>query len=97
MNKTQLLQAFGGIHRMMEQKRDYLIELDARNGDGDLGISMDQGFAAAEKAIADSSAASHREKEGQNRKEKRAGLSGSLKKEKRCRPIDLHRAKNEEK
>ena len=56
MNKTQLLRAFGGIHRMMEQKRDYLIELDARNGDGDLGISMDQGFAAAEKAIADSDA-----------------------------------------
>ena len=24
-------------------------------------------------------------------------MSGSLKKEKRCRPIDLHRAKNEEK
>jgi dihydroxyacetone kinase len=33
----------------MTENRDYLIELDQQNGDGDLGISMSDGF----KAIAD--------------------------------------------
>ena len=32
---------------MMAAQRQYLIELDQRNGDGDLGISMSDGFAAA--------------------------------------------------
>ncbi len=35
------------ISDTMAANRQYLIELDQRNGDGDLGISMSEGFAAA--------------------------------------------------
>lgn len=38
--------AFSAISRRMTENRSYLIELDAQNGDGDLGISMDTGFKA---------------------------------------------------
>lgn len=43
---------FKAISGMMAANRQYLIELDQRNGDGDLGISMDEGFAAAYGAVA---------------------------------------------
>jgi dihydroxyacetone kinase-like protein len=37
----------------MNENKDYLIELDANSGDGDLGLTMSKGFAAAkEKANA---------------------------------------------
>jgi dihydroxyacetone kinase-like protein len=39
--------AMGEIAAVMAENRQYLIELDQRNGDGDLGISMAEGFAAA--------------------------------------------------
>ncbi|MFH1511987.1 MAG: DAK2 domain-containing protein, partial [Bacillota bacterium] len=39
--------AMRAISDTMKNSRSYLIELDQRNGDGDLGISMDEGFAAA--------------------------------------------------
>lgn len=52
MTKQHLLAALEAIHATMAEHRAYLIELDARNGDGDLGISMDQGFAAAARAAA---------------------------------------------
>jgi dihydroxyacetone kinase-like protein len=42
------------ISAIMAQKRDYLIELDSVVGDGDLGLTMSDGFAAAAKAAADS-------------------------------------------
>jgi len=42
------------ISRTMTANRQYLIELDQRNGDGDLGVSMDEGFAAACLSINDS-------------------------------------------
>lgn len=35
------------ISELMTDNREYLIRLDQVNGDGDLGISMDDGFAAA--------------------------------------------------
>lgn len=35
------------ISDVMAREKDYLIALDQRNGDGDLGISMASGFAAA--------------------------------------------------
>ncbi len=38
--------AFSSISNQMAANREYLIELDAQNGDGDLGISMDSGFKA---------------------------------------------------
>lgn len=38
----------------MSENRQYLIELDQRNGDGDLGISMSEGYAAATAAVCSS-------------------------------------------
>lgn len=43
------------IANTMAENRQYLIELDQRNGDGDLGISMAEGFASA-SAFVDASA-----------------------------------------
>ena len=34
------------ISQVMARNRDYLVELDQRNGDGDLGISMEEGYRA---------------------------------------------------
>ena len=42
------------ISDTMAANRQYLIELDQRNGDGDLGISMSEGFAAASKFVFES-------------------------------------------
>ncbi len=44
--------AFAAISRKMTENREYLIQLDAQNGDGDLGISMDTGFKAVTDYIA---------------------------------------------
>lgn len=52
MKKKELLIALGAVHDAMAKNRDYLVELDARSGDGDLGISMERGFAAAKDAVA---------------------------------------------
>ncbi len=51
MNKLHLTEAVRTIKELMVEKADYLAELDARFGDGDLGISMSQGFTAATKAM----------------------------------------------
>lgn len=55
LNKESLREAFAHIAIVMEQNRQYLIELDQRNGDGDLGISMADGYAAANASIQQSS------------------------------------------
>lgn len=47
LNAGTLSRIFSSISELMEQNRDYLIRLDQVNGDGDLGISMDDGFRAA--------------------------------------------------
>lgn len=44
--------AFDEIARLMEKHREELIELDSRAGDGDLGISMYEGFAAVAQQAA---------------------------------------------
>lgn len=46
MNAESLKKAMGTISALMTQNKDYLVELDAQNGDGDLGISMSGGYAA---------------------------------------------------
>ena len=51
LDAATLSTAIGAIAATMKQNREYLIELDQRNGDGDLGISMDEGFAAAYAAV----------------------------------------------
>lgn len=47
MTPTSLREAMAAISRVMSENKDYLIELDQQNGDGDLGISMSGGFSAA--------------------------------------------------
>ncbi len=49
MNAADLRGALAKVSAVMAQNRDYLVELDQQNGDGDLGISMDTGF----KAVSD--------------------------------------------
>lgn len=46
MKASDIKNIFLEISKMISEKRDYLIELDQQNGDGDLGISMDAGFKA---------------------------------------------------
>lgn len=43
-NADDLRGAFRAIAKTMADQRAYLIELDQRNGDGDLGISMADGY-----------------------------------------------------
>ena len=46
MDLNALRAAVRQISQVMAQNKDYLIELDQRNGDGDLGISMAEGYRA---------------------------------------------------
>jgi len=46
MNKQTLIGAVACISEKMRENKQYLIELDAKFGDGDLGISMVSGFSA---------------------------------------------------
>ena len=52
MNAQTLVGAMSSISHLMTENRDYLIELDQQNGDGDLGISMAAGFKAASDYLA---------------------------------------------
>lgn len=47
MNAVSVKEAMERISRKMNENKDYLIKLDQQNGDGDLGVSMSEGFAAA--------------------------------------------------
>lgn len=47
MNRKTVAGVIEAISKEMTANRDYLIELDQVNGDGDLGISMDDGYRAA--------------------------------------------------
>jgi len=47
MNRISVTGIIKAISNLMTENRDYLIELDQVNGDGDLGISMDDGYRAA--------------------------------------------------
>jgi dihydroxyacetone kinase-like protein len=49
MNVQTLNKAMKSVSDVMAANKDYLVELDQRNGDGDLGISMAAGF----KAVSD--------------------------------------------
>lgn len=46
MDVKKLAAAISAISATMEANRDYLVALDQQNGDGDLGITMAQGYAA---------------------------------------------------
>lgn len=43
---SEIKKGISFIAKEMTENRDYLVELDQRNGDGDLGISMSEGFNA---------------------------------------------------
>lgn len=46
MNRESVNKIMEAISKEMSANRDYLVELDQVNGDGDLGISMDDGYRA---------------------------------------------------
>jgi dihydroxyacetone kinase-like protein len=52
MNAVSLNGVIVSISTLISKNRDYLVELDQQNGDGDLGISMAAGFKAAEDYLA---------------------------------------------
>jgi len=55
ITKDIILDVLIEIAKTMDDEKDYLIELDQQNGDGDLGISMSAGFNAAVNAFKDDS------------------------------------------
>jgi len=46
---TDIRSIVSGIARLMTEKKDELISLDGAMGDGDLGLTMEKGFAAAQE------------------------------------------------
>lgn len=50
MDLKYLLKLLKCLKKIMEENREYLIDLDSVVGDGDLGLTMSDGFAAAYKA-----------------------------------------------
>ncbi len=55
MNREELLNAVSAIRKIMVRNAGHLAELDGRYGDGDLGITMKQGFDAIKNYIENSS------------------------------------------
>lgn len=53
MNLASLRRAMKSICAVMDENRDYLIELDQQNGDGDLGLSMCSGFHAVDTFVSE--------------------------------------------
>lgn len=51
ITRTTLAGAVVSISELMTTNRDYLVQLDQVNGDGDLGISMDDGFRALTESL----------------------------------------------
>lgn len=52
LNKAMLAKGIDAILAQMTENREYLIELDQQNGDGDLGISMCDGFRNVKECLA---------------------------------------------
>ena len=52
MDREKLAGIFHAVSRVLDENKDYLIELDQQNGDGDLGISMSGGFRAVSRYVA---------------------------------------------
>ena len=50
MNAESMREGLRKISRRMDENREYLIQLDQQNGDGDLGVSMSEGFRARQRA-----------------------------------------------
>lgn len=51
MDKSDILNGIRAISKLIDENKDYLIQLDQQAGDGDLGISMSDGFHAVLKYL----------------------------------------------
>jgi dihydroxyacetone kinase len=51
IQREDLVKVFQSISSVMTEHRDYLIGLDQQNGDGDLGVSMDEGYRSVSEAL----------------------------------------------
>ncbi len=51
LHATDIQAIFSNLDTLMAEKKEFLIELDATVGDGDLGITMTKGFRGAVQAI----------------------------------------------
>ncbi|MVB12916.1 PEP-dependent dihydroxyacetone kinase, ADP-binding subunit DhaL [Caprobacter fermentans] len=51
VTRKQLVDFVCEASRLMEEKKEYLIELDAAMGDGDLGLTMSAGFGKASEFV----------------------------------------------
>lgn len=51
MNKNFIIELLENIKIIMNENKDYLIELDSVVGDGDLGLTMSDGFTAAYNSV----------------------------------------------
>lgn len=54
MNSSYIVKMLAEISTIMNENKDRLIELDSVVGDGDLGLTMTKGFAAASEFAAGS-------------------------------------------
>jgi len=54
MNNNDFKKVLTKIALIIEENKDYLIQLDQQNGDGDLGISMTNGFNSISKLASES-------------------------------------------
>jgi len=54
LTARDVVDLFARLREVMEAKRNFLIELDGKVGDSDLGLTMSKGFAAAAEAVAGS-------------------------------------------
>lgn len=53
IDKNTIVEGFRSISKIIEENKDRLIYLDQQNGDGDLGISMSNGFRAVCQYLGD--------------------------------------------
>lgn len=51
LDGDDLRSIFTNISRIMAENRDYLIQLDAATGDGDLGLTMTKGFSKVDETL----------------------------------------------
>ncbi len=51
ITRETVIAFFDAASALMAEKKDYLIELDAALGDGDLGLTMNAGFAKAKETV----------------------------------------------
>jgi dihydroxyacetone kinase-like protein len=51
LSRDDVLQIMHGLRSLMEEKKDYLVELDGVMGDGDLGLTMSKALISADEEI----------------------------------------------